>query len=349
MFLAVEANRWAAVYSFGVLFTGLACSACGPTDYYFPVVPRTALQDNVVVRMDSIGETAGRSGHWAAVDVTVRSGVPIRITTARLAPRSADPCEGGLEASFVMVGASTRWDRWSRVPIEVQGVSPLHLVFEGRETFEKLATEPSDLDLAFLDGEKSSCIRSHVVGAEPELAWESHSNVIAAGGLRYDGFFGAPNGIQGLLSIPIELVAASSDSLQAIVQIGTIGISPCSIAECGRNDRGQARAGIGVPLALGAKAWLWRSELRGLRAEARYEVTPLALNSLSGETGHLLQGPRLGLRWTFALPPPLFGMPRRPDSVGVALEPEIGLVRDGFSGDAPWSFALGAGILVGRL
>jgi hypothetical protein len=42
-------------------------------------------------------------------------------------------------------------------------------------------------------------------------------------------------------------------------------------------------------------------------------------------------------------------MPIDPDRTGFALEPELGLVRDGFTSDGRWSFVLGFGILGGRL
>jgi hypothetical protein len=206
----------------------LGCAACGANGLLNPFAPIFKNDERFVVRKKPEGAVQLESMHVTRRDVTVTGwgtfDRPRSIQRASFASVDAPPCSLSARTKVFWLGGDRRWDR----PVGWSGSQWFELTLT---TPRALFSEAAALDLAVREGDRETCLRTRLSGAEPGTSLRREDPFAKGGG------FG--------LTIASGMDEAGTARRQMGIQLGG------STAVWAGLWRGSLRADLRIPLNSG--------------------------------------------------------------------------------------------------
>lgn len=311
------------------LLLGIGLQACAYARYE-PTIPMRARSGDVELRLKFVRVGPAREFVFEAHSTAVHS-----IQRGWLTVGTRRPCTAGAEADEIVVD-----DNGATPGFLADGRHEVWVRFDGR-------TDDLSLDLVLdLELENGLCARTPVISQSIPL--EAKKRPIVVGAMSLDG----TDDLSGLRAILGGQVGGGG-WLGPVLLTGQVGLgtSICSKAACGKDDNGNLKSGLAIPLAISAQVSfgqaMWNRLLSVGLLGARYSYVPFRLPRLDGDRWFAVHGFYGVIGWGFAdrTKVPLVHAERTPlyevaIPIGILVEPDAPAQRVAFAAGLDLRFLL---------
>jgi hypothetical protein len=308
------ALRGAALLALGVAVGG-ACAR------FVPSVPVRARTGDVALDLDEVRVGVGRQIVYRSTSTT-----PHQLRRGWLTVPSREPCSGGAEATAVVVDEGLGPE--GALPA---GPHEVHVHLPQADGFS--LDTVIDLEL-----EEGTCVRVPAVSQSVPLEPRRRVTLVVSTGLVGNTDLA---GLRGVVGFEAGLGGWAGPVLLS-GQLG-LGATMCNAGTCGKDDHGNLKGGLAVPLALDARVSLGSAAVNRLRnfafLGARYSFASVSLPARDGDRSFGVHGLYGVLSWAFGdvTPGPFRHHERGPVCefaipVGAVFAPSLAGKEVGFSG-----------------